>query len=63
MSLHCASRSLQARVGPLVDGGGERLRSDADLPGIGRLLDQLSDNVAIERNDGEFLVLDLTDGA
>jgi anti-sigma regulatory factor (Ser/Thr protein kinase) len=58
-----ASRSLQARVGPLVDGGGERLRSDADLPGIGRLLDQLSDNVAIERNDGEFLVLDLTDGA
>jgi serine/threonine-protein kinase RsbW len=58
-----ASRSLEARVGPLVDGGGDRLRSDADLPGIGRLLDQLSDHVTVERNDGEFLVLALSDQA
>jgi serine/threonine-protein kinase RsbW len=55
-------RTLQARVGPLVDGGAERLLSDADLPGIGRLLDQLADRVAVDRADGtEYLVLELGD--
>lgn len=55
-------RTLQARVGPLVDGGAERLLSDADLPGIGRLLDQLADSVAVDRADGtEYLVLELGD--
>ncbi len=56
------SRALAARVGPLVDGGGERLLAAADLPGVGRLLDQLSDGVGIERSDGaEYLVLTLSD--
>lgn len=55
-------RTLEARVGPLVDGGAERLLSDADLPGIGRLLDQLADGVAVDRADGtEYLVLELGD--
>jgi len=55
-------RMLEARVGPLVDGGAERLLSDADLPGIGRLLDQLADGVAVDRADGtEYLVLALGD--
>ena len=58
------SRALAARVGPLVDGGGERLLSDADLPGIGRLLDQLADGVGVERSDdAEYLVLTLSDAA
>jgi anti-sigma regulatory factor (Ser/Thr protein kinase) len=58
-----ADRSLEARVGPLVDGGADKLLSDADLPGIGRLLEQLSDEVRTERQDGdgEFLVLRLSE--
>ena len=56
------SRALAARVGPLVDGGGERLLADAHLPGVGRLLDQLSDGVGVEHSDGaEYLVLTLSD--
>ncbi len=57
-------RTLQARLGPLVEGGGERLLSDADLPGIGRLLDQLADSVSVDRNGGggEYLTLSLSDG-
>ena len=54
-------RALEARVGPLVEGGGERLLADADLPGVGRLLDQLSDSVAVRRNGEEYLVLELRD--
>jgi len=59
------SGMLEARLGPLVDGGGERLLSDADLPGIGRLLDQLADSVSVDRNGdgGEFLTLSFSDGA
>ncbi|MGI8593465.1 MAG: ATP-binding protein [Solirubrobacteraceae bacterium] len=59
------SRTLDARLGPLVDGGGERLLSDAHLPGIGRLLDQLADSVSVERDGGggEYLALSLSDGA
>ncbi len=58
------SRTLEARLGPLVDGGSERLLSDADLPGIGRLLDQLADSVVVDRNggSGEYLTLSLSDG-
>ena len=56
------SRALAARVGPLVEGGGERLLSDAELPGVGRLLDQLADGVGVERADGgEYLLLTLSD--
>jgi serine/threonine-protein kinase RsbW len=58
------SRALAARIGPLVEGGGERLLSDADLPGVGRLLDQLADGVGVELADGaEYLVLTLSDAA
>ena len=56
-------RTLEARIGPLVEGGAERLLADADLPGIGRLLEQLSDEVRTDRPDGagEFLVLRLSE--
>jgi serine/threonine-protein kinase RsbW len=60
-----ADRTLEARVGPLVEGGSDKLLADADLPGIGRLLEQLADDVRTERTngDGEFLVLRLTESA
>jgi anti-sigma regulatory factor (Ser/Thr protein kinase) len=60
-----ADRSLEARVGPLVDGGSDKLLADADLPGIGRLLEQLADEVRTERvnGSGEYLVLKLSESA
>ena len=45
-------RELDMRVGPLNPGGGEALRKDAEVPGVGNLIEQLSDEIAVE-NDGE----------
>jgi serine/threonine-protein kinase RsbW len=39
---------LELRVGPLVPGGSERLVGDTDLPGMGRLLETLSESVDTE---------------
>lgn len=39
---------LCIRVGPLVAGGAERLREKMNLPNLGRSLEQLADEVAIE---------------
>ena len=60
-----ADRTLEARVGPLVEGGSDKLLADADLPGIGRLLEQLADEVRTERANGggEYLVLRLSENA
>jgi len=41
-------RSLDLRIGPLVRGGGEGLVRDTELPGLGRLLEQLTDELATE---------------
>lgn len=41
-------QGLELLVGPLIAGGGERLVQDTDLPGIGRLLEALSDSVGTE---------------
>jgi len=59
-----SDRSLEARIGPLVDGGSDKLLADADLPGIGRLLEQLANDVRTERvnGSGEYLVLRLAEG-
>lgn len=43
-------------VGPLVPGGGERLVRDTDLPGLGCLLERLTDGLDVEpRDTGERL--------
>jgi hypothetical protein len=65
VAFHDSDRSLEARVGPLVDGGSDKLLADADLPGIGRLLEQLADEVRTERpnGSGEFLVLRLSESS
>jgi anti-sigma regulatory factor (Ser/Thr protein kinase) len=48
MTVHESPHSLDLRVGPLVAGGGEKLVRATDLPGLGRLLEQLTDEVATE---------------
>ncbi len=45
--------AVSVRVGPLVDGAGDRLREDMQIPGIDASLEALADTVAVERQDGE----------
>ncbi len=51
-SLHVAiaeyEQGFQLTIGPLATGGGRRLVDDAQLPGLGCLLERLTDAVEIE---------------
>jgi len=63
--------TLDVRVGPLISGGGKRLLETMELPGLERSLQQLADEVTVERDDGqapaepadEYLLLRLSGGA
>lgn len=58
--LEPGERSLWLRIGPLRAGGGSSLVSDADVPGFGNLIEQLTDEISIVEHDGaEFLALKL----
>jgi serine/threonine-protein kinase RsbW len=64
VAIEDADRSLDLRIGPLVSEGGRELVRASELPGVGPLLQQLSDEVAVERANGsgaEFLRLRLAD--
>ena len=53
-----AERHLEIYVGPLQTNGGQGVVNASDLPGVGLLLEQLVDDVAVERDgDIETLVL------
>jgi serine/threonine-protein kinase RsbW len=53
-----AERHLEICVGPLQTNGGQGVVTASDLPGVGLLLEQLVDDVAVERDgDIETLVL------
>jgi serine/threonine-protein kinase RsbW len=53
-----AERHLEIYVGPLQTNGGQGVVAASDLPGVGLLLEQLVDDVAVEREgDIETLVL------
>ncbi|MEW6583180.1 MAG: hypothetical protein AB1416_10515 [Actinomycetota bacterium] len=56
---------LSLRLGPLMPGGGERLRRDATLPEVGSVLERLADEVVVEPGGaGDFVVLRIgTDSA
>ncbi len=60
VSLSIADRDegLELRVGPMKDGGAERLRASLNLPDVGGSLESLADEVRVEQDgDGEFLVV------
>lgn len=60
VSLSIADRDegVELRVGPMKDGGAERLRASLKLPDVGGSLETLADEVRVEEgDDGEFLVL------
>jgi serine/threonine-protein kinase RsbW len=53
-----AERHLEIYVGPLLTNGGRGVVDASDLPGVGLLLEQLVDDVTVERDgDMETLVL------
>jgi serine/threonine-protein kinase RsbW len=64
VSVEEADRSLVLRVGPLRDGGGDALVAATELPGLGRLLPQLADEIAVEpaAEKGELLRLRMAEG-
>jgi serine/threonine-protein kinase RsbW len=63
VELSSGMRSLQLRVGPLREGGGRALVVDAAVPGVGNVIEQLSDGLDIETVDGhEFLCVRLAYG-
>jgi hypothetical protein len=65
ISIKDGEGTLDVRVGPLVEGGGERLMSEMDLPGAGSLR-SLTDSMEVtkgETRDGkaaEFLVFEVS---
>ena len=59
--LESGDRSLLLRVGPLQRGGGRALVSDAAIPGVGNVIEQLSDRLEVADSDGgESLVVGLS---
>ena len=56
VTLASSRRALDLRVGPLVRGGGRALVTDADVPGVGNVIERLADGVEIEtQGEHEFL--------
>jgi hypothetical protein len=62
-----SAREIDLSIGPLEPGGAERLLRASELPGVGRLLERIADDVRIERSpasgesSGELLRLQLQD--
>ncbi|HEX6667113.1 MAG TPA: ATP-binding protein [Solirubrobacterales bacterium] len=60
VSLSIADREdgVELRVGPMVSGGGEQLRSAMELPEVGGSLESLADELRVEQaEDGDYLVV------
>jgi serine/threonine-protein kinase RsbW len=51
-AIDTADRRLDLRVGPLVDGGGDRLVASSAVGGLAPVLERLTDEMTIERRDG-----------
>jgi anti-sigma regulatory factor (Ser/Thr protein kinase) len=47
-----AERRLELRVGPLIDGGADRLVASSAVGGLAPVLERLTDEMAIEQRDG-----------
>ncbi len=53
-------RSLSLRIGPLRLGGGQALVTEAAVPGVGNVIEQLTDEISMsDSSEGEYLVLRL----
>ncbi len=60
VELGSTPRALELRVGPLREGGGTALIVDAAVPGVGNVIEQLTDELeVVTEDDSEFLRLRL----
>jgi serine/threonine-protein kinase RsbW len=58
LSIADREEGVELRVGPMKDGGAERLRASLDLPELGGSLETLADEVRVEQGDGgDYLVI------
>jgi hypothetical protein len=56
VALEPGPRTLSLRVGPLRPGGGDALVIDAAVPGVGNVIEQLADELQVDRDgEAEFL--------
>jgi hypothetical protein len=56
VALEPGPRTLSLRVGPLRPGGGDALVIDAAVPGVGNVIEQLADELQVDREgEAEFL--------
>jgi serine/threonine-protein kinase RsbW len=56
VALQSGPRTLSLRIGPLRPGGGHALVVDASVPGVGNVIEQLADELAVHDGEGaEFL--------
>ena len=61
VTLESGDRSLVLRVGPLQSGGGKAIVSEAAVPGVGNVIEQLADTLEVTpRDEGEDLVVGLS---
>jgi serine/threonine-protein kinase RsbW len=67
VSFQDGRRKIDLRVGPLVEGGGERLLRAMELPGLDRSLEQLAEEIKVELPrageedaSGEYLLIRLS---
>ena len=52
--------TIRLRVGPMQEGGAERLRAELEIPGLGATLEKLADAVEVNRSpEGEFFHLEM----
>lgn len=61
LSVRADERQLELRVHELSDQGAKALISDATLPGVGNVFEQVADEIATDHGEGgEHLILRLT---
>lgn len=53
-------RSLSLRVGPFKPGGGHAMVANAAVPGVGNLIEQLTDDLSVDTSGPEYVLVRLT---
>jgi hypothetical protein len=53
VAMEAADRRLELVIGPLVDGGADRLIAASAVGGLGPLLERLTDERSVERRNGD----------
>lgn len=64
VTLEPGERSLSLTIGPLRQGGAKSLVDDSAVPGVGNVIERLTDEIAVHGDsDAEYISLTLTYGS